>query len=592
MGYSITAKSLASGFTGSTSVLYGAIGGGGGALSATETQTQHLLAYPTGSDGTFSNLTCCINNVGTGRVLRFRVDGGNASQVVNIPDTTAGVFTDNTHGDFIVANPDEVDWSFIQSTGAATLYWVACTFLSPIGPGSEHTSFLIAQNGTGRTIGASATQYPPMAGDLLGPSIESAGQCSMRVGGTVGDYNVAVSANSRSDSTTICLRKNGVDGASGNSLVLPAGLTGYFAPAGIDTVFNAGDALNHRITTGAGTGTITVVLMGCTLDNGSGVYANDIFGFGDNGGALFRAASATNNYYAFLGNTTSGITTEDQTTSIVHPFACLTSNFRLNVQANTYTGSATCQMRRNRSVNCNQTFAIGAGLTGLFEDATHSDFLSPGDDIAWYMTGGTAGSITLRAVGLTQTNLTVSAGSFAETGGAATFQARMAAAAGSFALSGQASGLEGEVAGCGAFAFTGFPSLYSYDLLGGGGTIAAGTFSRGRWRALQEQLAADAAAERKARQESKRRRRELAQAAAAAERERARAARARTAAANAAAASRRALSDALVVADDVRRARELMRRTGALHALATAVKARQHSADEDEDEALALLLAA
>lgn len=589
MGYSLTAKSLASGFTGSTSALYGSIGGGGGALVATETQTQHVLAYPTGSNGTFSNLTCYINNVGTGRVLQFRLDGGNGAQVINIPDTTAGVFTDNTHSDAEIANPDEVDWSFIQSTGAATLYWVACTFLSPAGPGSVHTSFLIAQNGTGRTIGAGATQYPPMAGDLIGPAVESAGQCAMRVGGDVGDYNVAVSANSRSDSTTICLRKNGVDGGSGNSVTLAAGQSGYFSPGGIDTTYVAGDTLNHRITTGAGTGTITVVLIGCTLDS-SGPIANDIFGFGDNGLAGSRAASATNNYYAFLGNLTGGITTEDQTTSIVHPFACLTSNFRLNVQTNTYTGSATCQLRRNRSVNCNQAFTIGAGLTGLFEDAVHSDFLSSGDDIAWYMTGGTTGSILFRAVGLTEANLTASGGSFAETGEAATFQGQMAAAAGSFALAGQAAGLEGEVAGCGVFTFAGFPSLYSYDLLGGGGTIVAGTFSRSRWHALQEQWAADAAARRKARAASQRRRRELAQAAAAAERERTRAARARTEAANAAAAGQRALSDALAVQDGVRRAQELMRRTGALHALATAAQASRRAADEDE--ALALLLAA
>ena len=97
-----------------------------------------------------------------------------------------------------------------------------------------------------------------------------------------------------------------------------------------------------------------------------------------------------------------------------------------------------------------------------------------------------------------------------------------------FVLSGQATiDLDVEVAACGLFALTGGPSLYSYDLLGGGGTIVAGTFSRGSWRELQAEIAAEQAAARAAVAAERRRRRDEAQAAARARQEHSRAQRAR-----------------------------------------------------------------
>ena len=123
--------------------------------------------------------------------------------------------------------------------------------------------------------------------------------------------------------------------------------------------------------------------------------------------------------------------------------------------------------------------------------------------------------------------LAAATGSFAVAGGAATYQDQWVATAGVFVEAGEPAIFEGllvesfgsfvlsgsptidlgaETANCGLFAFTGAPSLDSYDLLGGGGTIVAGTFSRGRWRALQEQIAAEQEAGRKAIAARKRRR--------------------------------------------------------------------------------------
>jgi hypothetical protein len=225
-----------------------------------------------------------------------------------------------------------------------------------------------------------------------------------------------------------------------------------------------------------------------------------------------------------------------------------------------------------------------------------------------------------------QPQLPATAGLFAETGIAATFETFMAStewvltqgALGSVAIGAPALGqadenrgtfpltfnytltgvasvdLDTEAAGCGIFTLTGGPYTFlSYDLLGGGGTIVAGTFSRGRWRALQDELAAEREARRAALAAERKRRRALAQARAAAARARAQAARARADQANAAAAGARALADALGVAAHRQRAQDLVRHTAALHALACAAQAdaRAEAQDEDDD-AVALLLAA
>src|SRR5436305_3917219 len=118
-----------------------------------------------------------------------------------------------------------------------------------------------------------------------------------------------------------------------------------------------------------------------------------------------------------------------------------------------------------------------------------------------------------------QAQLAAGRGNFAATGIVAAFGAVLAAPFGAFILAGKASiDLDAEVAACGLFSLTSAGAFLSYELLGGGGTIVAGTFSRGRWRALQEEIAAEQAAQRAARAADKRRRRAQAQAAAQAER--------------------------------------------------------------------------
>ena len=260
--------------------------------------------------------------------------------------------------------------------------------------------------------------------------------------------------------------------------------------------------------------------------------------------------------------------------------------------------------------------AFGGSVSLTGEAATFQDTLvaSPG---GFSLTGAAAAF---------RDALVASPGSFARTGGAATFAIFFSEAQGvtptveqqigagaigelalgqgvggrfgpvgtislSFALTGEpVISADTEIALAGSFALSRIDTFLSWDYLGGGGTLVAGTFSRGRWRALQEELAAERESERRKRAEEKRRRREAREAAAAAEREHREAAWARIDVANAAAAAERALAHARAVAAHIERERNATRHAAVLHALATA--AQEQARAQDEDEALALLLAA
>jgi hypothetical protein len=71
------------------------------------------------------------------------------------------------------------------------------------------------------------------------------------------------------------------------------------------------------------------------------------------------------------------------------------SNLYFYIPTNTCDGAATVVSRSN-GANANQTFTIGAGLTGGFTDSTHSDAIAAGDTFAAQtVVAGTTGTVSL-----------------------------------------------------------------------------------------------------------------------------------------------------------------------------------------------------
>ena len=75
----------------------------------------------------------------------------------------------------------------------------------------------------------------------------------------------------------------------------------------------------------------------------------------------------------------------------------------INVTANSFTASATFKSRIG-GVDGNQAVAIGAGLTGIFQDTTHSDTFTAGQFVIGHMVGGGSSSLSYSLAGATYTN--------------------------------------------------------------------------------------------------------------------------------------------------------------------------------------------
>lgn len=77
----------------------------------------------------------------------------------------------------------------------------------------------------------------------------------------------------------------------------------------------------------------------------------------------------------------------------------------LRVTANATTASSTIRSRKN-GANGGQSVSVGAGLTGVFEDASGSDSLTSGDLFNGHVTVGAGGSLTLSILSFLLTHLT------------------------------------------------------------------------------------------------------------------------------------------------------------------------------------------
>jgi hypothetical protein len=186
-----------------------------------------------------------------------------------------------------------------------------------------------------------------------------------------------------------------------------------------------------------------------------------------------------------------------------------------------------------------------------------------------------------------------SLGALAESGVAAAFQVQGLSGAGAFALGGQAavSAAAMPAAPC-AYLLAGMPALYSLDfnLRSQGSSISGGTFSRGRWQQMQRAIDAERTAERLARSLENRRRREARLAAAAQANARIKATRNAEDRSHELDAQTRRFVDNVRAVAGLQSVRDAVEHSTRM--LATARDARHGLDQQDEEEAIALLLAA
>jgi hypothetical protein len=253
-----------------------------------------------------------------------------------------------------------------------------------------------AGHGAGLATTAGATAFAPFATTLLGSDATEANrQFKHREAGTVRRARVFVTANTSTGTSTVTLRKGGVDTA----LVVSIGAlsTGWFEDTSNSVSVADGDLLGWKIIAGATAGpTIGAVVAEFDPTDAAALISN----LEMPGPVTFSTASATR-YFAVAGRGTSTPPTTEAHTQIPAPAAGTLRNLHCYVSANSRTQTTTIRTRK-AGANGAQSLSIGSTATGLFEDTSNTDSLAQGDLVNVQMVTGTGTqTITIQYIGVT-----------------------------------------------------------------------------------------------------------------------------------------------------------------------------------------------
>lgn len=208
------------------------------------------------------------------------------------------------------------------------------------------------------------------------------------MGYTAQNFAATVTANTRSDATTISSRKNGAAGAL--SVSVTSSTNGLFEDTSHTETLAEGDTFNYIATLGAGTGSVTTVCISCELQGTVGA----MYVYNTSCNLVPFPAGAAQRYGNLCGTTgTGGAPESDVATKVAAPFTL--SHMETVVASNTLTAASTITVRKNNA-NGNQSISVGSGASGTFFDDLHTDHFEVGD-YANYTTviGGTGTQMVL-----------------------------------------------------------------------------------------------------------------------------------------------------------------------------------------------------
>lgn len=333
------------------------------------TTTESAIARPLrGSGGTFYRMHVNVDATATGRAIQFRKNLANGNLVVSPTDSTAGQFVDDTHSDTLVLG-DTFD---VQFSGSAV--YIPRSFILTF----YASTGTVAIYGNPIAAFTPSTSFTSISG---GQWLTTESQTAMVVRAPATHKNlIAVVIAAPTTNETLTSRKN--SGAGNMTVTLTANTTGLFEDTTNSDSVVSGDTYNFQL---VGT-TFLAFTVGYTAVCTSTV--SEIVG---PSGVSVSFNAATRFTQISTGNEATVVTTESAAQCNM-PIDGTLSNARLSVTVNTMTSTWTRQLRIN-GANATQVLSVGAGATGNFEDATHTDFFRVGDLVNFSESGGTANSL-------------------------------------------------------------------------------------------------------------------------------------------------------------------------------------------------------
>lgn len=334
--------------------------------------------------GVWSRLGIYLNDVGTTRSVISEINDVDGNQIVSFTDGVAAYLEDTTNSDSVSVN--DLFGYECHETGSNPTYRASHGVFAA----SSGTVWYSAATGANYQT-ASTTFYAPFGvSSISGNTTESYAQSLIKETCTAKFLAFNVGSNTRTNSTVVTSRKNGADG--NQTLTINAAATGLHEDTTNSDSLVADDLYCVSVTLGTDAGAILSTHHSCfenTTDNKS--IAGAIFTGGEN-----RAPSATTHYWP-LGIIGSLVLTDTTYGRIAPGYDVTFSNYRLNVSANTLTGTMTVTSEIAGSAG-NLTLSLVSAGTGWLEDTTHTDDVGAAETFAFTAVGGTLGSLTCRGM--------------------------------------------------------------------------------------------------------------------------------------------------------------------------------------------------
>lgn len=350
---------------------------------STEAITQRTFRFAC----TLSNLYMRIpaNSKTTTSTFLIRVNGANGNSTISMTAGATGEFEDTSNTDSISAG-DEATFNF--SSGSAEN--ITRAVWGCVVDASSNTTIPLG-NGiySGHMTTASATHFSNITGPSFWDATEANRNFEMRCGGTVANFQVNVSANTTSSTTTFGIRDNG---ATGNGLIsVTAGATGIFEDNVNTDTISSGDTLGYYQTRGTGTGSANSTYS-CEFTT-----TDSTFPFILSAVTTQTKNAGTTTYESISGGFTASTTETDMRAEA--QFAMTLSNLEIFLTANTALATSTVRSRID-GADGNQVISILTLLTGWFEDTTNSDVVTAAQEINYSTVVGAGGtSIIMTTMG-------------------------------------------------------------------------------------------------------------------------------------------------------------------------------------------------
>lgn len=347
-------------------------------LTATEAnaQVKHNIASK------FKNLRVYIsaNSAGTTSTIKLRVNGADGGNSVSITAGATGWFEDTTNTD-TTASGDKINFAIVKTdANNITIKTIAVDVLAttPYQKGGY-------TNGGNNLSAASTTTYIGIGSTAFSTTEGLTHKRRIRSSCSGKNLQVYISANARSTTTTVKSRLNGADG--GQSISITAGATGWFEDTTNTDTLVDGDDFNASITTGTGSGTLTLQHTSCDI---VGTTSTSI-ATGNAGGTqstnTTRYLYPTGGMAGTIESTEANAQLKLRGTGTIQKMAVGSGTNGSN-QTTTYTA-------RKNSTDQSPTVSIAATTTGFSVDDSNSFTYADGDLVAVKGVRASGGSGTI-----------------------------------------------------------------------------------------------------------------------------------------------------------------------------------------------------